>query len=294
MTACWEPIIDVATFERVGVLLTKNRHHKRTHGANRFPYILSGFVFCEQCGGRMSGKSAHGQAGKVGYYEHIKTARLQSGSTEKLKTHNPHRVPSIKLEPIVWQEVKKFILSDAFANDLLDRARLLQESNAQSDEPKKLRQKLKLTQSQIEVLAERIGSLPKEMDLKPLIDQLSKLQKSELELETAVQQKENEKSDQDDLIDFENLMIFRKGLKELVSKAEADKNVQTAVVKKVVHKIIIKPAGFEIYFHVGKSHCVRGPGAEALGSRIFFKNQSSSLLTIGDPEPPTGNVAKVT
>ena len=98
--------------------------------------------------------------------------------------------------------MKKIILSDAFAIELLDRARCLHESNAQNDEPKKLRQKLKLTQSQIEVLAARIGSLPKEMDLMPLIDQLSKLQKS----------------DQDELIDFENLMIFRKGLKELVCK----------------------------------------------------------------------------
>lgn len=67
----------------------------------------------------------------------------------------------MKLEPIVLVEVKKFLMKDAFILDLLERAKLMQESK-----------------NQIEVLAERIATLPKDFELKPSLDQPSKLQKT--------------------------------------------------------------------------------------------------------------------
>lgn len=304
--AVWEAIIDQEIFDRVNDLLRKNCHHKKTHGENRYPYTLSGITFCSQCNERMSGKSAHGKGGKVGYYEHIKTARLQSGNPEKIATHRPHRVPAAKLESLVWQQVKQFILSDAFASDLLDSAKLMQENNNHSDDISKLRQKVKLVENQIEVLAERISILPKELDLKPFLDQLSKLQKAKTDFEAEVKKQEAAKPKLDDPISFENLKAFRKGLKSLVEKAEFEKSIQTAIIKRVVHKITIRPDGFEIHFHVGKDYYSREPGP-APGSRIlfnpkynrrasgfskpagksqnfnFFKDPSSSLLTNGDP-----------
>ena len=305
--AVWEPILDRQIFERVNEMLTQNCNHKRTHGENRYPYTLSGITFCEQCGERMSGKSAHGKAGKVGYYEHIKTARMQSGNPEKLQTHNPHRVPAIKLEPVVWQEVKNFVLSAAFARDLLERAKLMQEAKNHTDELSKLRQKVKLTENQIEVLAERIATLPKDLDLKPLLHQLIKLQQTKTDWEAELRIQENEKPKVDEPVCFEDLQSFRRGLKSLIEKGEKDKDVQTAIIKKVVHKITIKPNGFEIHFHVGQTYYSREPGANTPGSRIFLsekgkrrasgssqpagrsqiadflKDQSSSLLTNGDP-----------
>lgn len=87
--AVWEPIVDRETFDRANKLLKKNRHHKRTHADQRYPYTLSGLVFCEQCQGRMSGKSAHGNDRKVGYYEHLKHTRLQASQYERLPMHDP-------------------------------------------------------------------------------------------------------------------------------------------------------------------------------------------------------------
>lgn len=306
--AVWEPIMDVETFERVGILLAKNRNHKRTHGENRYPYTLSGITFCEHCGDRMSGKSAHGQGGKVGYYEHIKITKMQSGNPERIKTHNPHRVPAVKIEPFVWKEVKRFVSSDSFAKDLLERAKLMQETKNQSDELQKLRQKAKMTDGQIEVLAERISVLPKDMDLRPLIDQLSRLQKHKVELGALTQEMETQQPEQDQAVSFENLSTFRKGLRKLLERGERDPNVQTAIIKKIVHKLTIRPDGFEIHFHVGKTYFLREPRAKTLGSRfISFKDNkepsgykksagrgqfsgfstslSSSLLTSGDPTP---------
>lgn len=270
--AVWEPIMDVETFDRANTLLAKNRHHKRTHGENRYPYILSGITFCEQCGERMSGKSAHGKGGKVGYYEHMKTGRMQSGNPEKIETHKPHRVPAVKIEPVVWQEVKRFVMSDVFAENLLERARLMQETKNQSDEVGKIRQKIKLTDGQIEVLAERISVLPKDLDLKPLIDQFSRLQKSRIELDSLARETEAALPPKGESVSFENLTIFRKSLKKLIELGEKDNNAKTAIIKKVVHKITIRPDGFEIHFHMGKEALGSGKlGKKSLMNQFFLK-----------------------
>lgn len=76
--AVWPAIIDIETFDRVQALLTKNRHRKRTHLDQRYPFTLSGVCFCAACGDRMSGKSAHGRTMKVPYYEHAWATKNQA------------------------------------------------------------------------------------------------------------------------------------------------------------------------------------------------------------------------
>ena len=290
--AVWDPIVDADTFERANRLLKKNRHHKRTHADQRYPYTLSGLVFCDHCQGRMSGKSAHGSDRKVGYYEHLKHTRLQASQYERLPMHDPHRIPAARIEPVVWQEVKKFMLSDALAKDLWDRARAMQESVNQTDEVHKLKKRAAIAEGQIEALAERIAGLPKEADAKPLLAQLSKLQKAKIDLDSEAIEMERTKPAQDEPVSYESLMIFRKDLKRLIEKGELSKDIQTAIIRKVVYKITIQPNGFEIHFHVGHSHYARELGQHP-GSRIFLcptrKSRrnvqvgSSSLLTNGDP-----------
>ena len=84
-------------------------------------------------------------------------------------------VPAV-WEPIIWQEVKKFVLNDGFAKDLLERARAMKEIKNQSDELIKIHQKIKNIEGQIEILAERMAKLPKAMDINPLVNQLTKMQ----------------------------------------------------------------------------------------------------------------------
>ena len=91
-------------------------------------------------------------------------------------------------------------------------------------------------------------------------------------------EKENQQPEQDQAASLENLSIFRKNLRQLLVRGERDTNVQTAIIKKVVHKITIKPDGFEIFFHVGKSYFLREPRAETLGSLfISFKVLNPTL-----------------
>ncbi|MFN9067447.1 MAG: hypothetical protein ACK5V3_09480, partial [Bdellovibrionales bacterium] len=69
----------------------------------------------------------------------------------------------------------------------------MQSAKNQGDENFKLRQKLKMVVGQIEVLAERMATLPKELDLKPLVDQLGKLQSSKVDMEEELKRQESEK-----------------------------------------------------------------------------------------------------
>lgn len=295
VAAVWKPIVDQEIFLRANKLLKGNRSQKRTHLEQRYPYTLSGLVFCEQCGDRMCGKSAHGYNKKVGYYEHGKSAKLQASHFERLPKHEPNRVPSEKLEPRVWEEVKRFIVSDLFVKDLLTRAKAMQEALNQMAEVDKLRQQSLRMKNQIDVLAERIGLLPRQMDVKPLIDQLTKLQAEKEALELRINDVEKSKpTPKDDPVSFESLSAFRNSVKKLISKGEIDKNIQAAIIKKVVHKIAIQSNGFEIHFHVGNNHYMRELG-KTPGSRFFAfepkkfdsgsmirKVGSSTLLTNGD------------
>ena len=68
--ACWEAIVDPMTFDRAQRLLKTNVSRKRPDYPNRYPFLLSGLVKCLECGEGMVGKTANGNGGKVGYYEH--------------------------------------------------------------------------------------------------------------------------------------------------------------------------------------------------------------------------------
>jgi site-specific DNA recombinase len=68
--AVWRAIVSEDVFNEVAQKLKANKHFKKGYSKKRYPYILSGLVYCLECGDKLTGKSAHGKGGKVGYYEH--------------------------------------------------------------------------------------------------------------------------------------------------------------------------------------------------------------------------------
>jgi len=107
--AAWEPIIEKDVFEEVQKRLKENcSRFKPMTSKNRYPYLLSGLVSCKTCGFSLTGKSAHGNGGKIPYYEHSWSTRRQSGLVKKVFDCKPHRVPAKKLEPLVGMKLKSF------------------------------------------------------------------------------------------------------------------------------------------------------------------------------------------
>ncbi|MBL7554738.1 MAG: recombinase family protein [Bdellovibrionaceae bacterium] len=252
--ATWEPIIDEVTFQRVQKILEANCSRRKTH-KNKFPFTLTGIIECKECGEKMSGASATGGTGKrVGYYEHVATRKKESTINYKLLDHKPRRIPALKLEPFVWEEVKNFVFNDEFSSNLLARAKAMQGINEREIKLKEFEQKSKSLDRQISLLAERIANLPEAINPEPLINKLGELQEEQKKIQKEQKYFEAKSNDKGNVISFESLELFRLGLKDLILKAEHDLDLRSKIMKLIVHKIEILTDGFEIHFRVGENH----------------------------------------
>jgi hypothetical protein len=181
--AQWEPIINEDIFKRVGEILKKNKSRK-TSSPQRWPYLLSGMLHC-QCGHRMSGKSAHGNGGKIAYYDHAWTAKIESVTDQKSKRCDPQRVLAEKLDPIVWKAVKYFLLVSEFFTEILLEAQTQSELQTPKQDIERKQNKIYEINMQLDALSERLGLLPKSVNPKHVFDQMERLsvQKDGLEKE---------------------------------------------------------------------------------------------------------------
>ena len=58
-------------------------------------------MYCKTCGGRMVGKSAHGNGGKIGYYEHASMTVPGATVPELERSCFPIRAQAKLLEPLL-------------------------------------------------------------------------------------------------------------------------------------------------------------------------------------------------
>lgn len=282
--AQWEPIIDKATFDRVQKILDHNCSRRKNH-PNKYPFTVTGLLICKECGESMAGASATGGTGKrVGYYEHLATRKNEASLNQKLLSHKPRRIPAAKIEPAVWDEVKKFVMSDEFVNGLLTRAKSLQGVDEKGLRAKELVQKSKALDRQISLLAERIAKLPEVIDPQPLIDQLRDLQKTQKQIQIELKVNESTSEESKKLIELEDLKLFRKGLSELISKGEFDLEMRSKIIKLIVHKIEIMKDGFEIHFHVGEAHYESALGDHSSSASFFVSFSSQGPKNKKAPE----------
>jgi site-specific DNA recombinase len=285
--AVWEPIIDEVTFKRANSMLVDNCSRRKNHGDTKYPYLLSGVLYCAECGERMAGASATSATGKrFGYYDHTAIRKDEVATKKRLLKHEPRRVPAARLEPIVWTEVKRFILDERFALSLLDRARALKGVIERDTAKRELQVKAHTLDKQINLLAERIAKLPETINPQPLYEQLEDLQKSKSMVDHDLKQTVEQLSAGDEPVNLENLQLFRRGLKELIEKGESEPQTKSAIIKKVVHKIEIKKDGIEIHYHVGQTHYTQELGQNP-GSAFYISNQSHLAPVLAHITPKT-------
>jgi site-specific DNA recombinase len=289
--AAWEAIVDDDIFEKAQKLLSKNRYVKRSHLDQRYPYTLSGVCYCQHCGDRMSGKSAHGRNGKVGYYEHNKKSKHQASLGPRQKHCDPFRVQAAKLEPEVWRRVKHFLLDEQKTREILGLAKAASPEGEKKNECDQIKKKTRSTENQMEALVERISRLPKGFDDTLFIKKLENLQRIKSELEVRLLQMENE-APSDIVIPFHDFTKFTEHLRGLLKDADQKPELQTAIARKLVNRIEITPRGFEIEFFVGKEHLsreLRTKTFSSVGLRdreptdLFLKISGSRRLTNGGP-----------
>jgi site-specific DNA recombinase len=268
--AQWEPIVNQEVFRRVREILKNNKSRKKSSPL-RHPYLLSGLLYC-QCGHRLSGKSAHGNSGKVTYYDHVWTSKIEFAGDKKGARCYPQRFSSDKLEPVVWNAVKDFLLKPEFFTEILLEAKTLSELNTPKKEIERKLNKIYEINMQLDALSERLGLLPKSVNPKHVFDQMEKLSLQKQSLEDEVKKLKTTSSVESSAVPVEDYEVFRVIVKELLA-SENDPKVKTAIIQKVVEKIIIKNEEIEIYFLVGEQHYKRE--LEFSGSRPSFNSISA-------------------
>ncbi len=252
--AQWEPIVNEEVFKRVGEILKSNRSRKKS-APNRYPYLLSGILHC-QCGHRLNGKSAHGNGGKIAYYDHTWAAKIESVSPKKSARCEPHRVLAYKLEPVVWSAVKDFLLVPEFFTEILLEAQTLSELETPTKEIERKGNKIYEINMQLDSLSERLGLLPKSVNPKHVFDQMEKLSLQKLGLENHINALKSSATTETNAVSIGDFETFRAAIIDML-ESENDPKVKALIIQKVVEKIIIKDEEVEIYFYVGERYYKR-------------------------------------
>lgn len=282
--AVWDAIIDEATFNRVGEILDKNRFKLRGIKGNRHPYILSGINFCLKCGQAMSGKSATGRNGKVPYYEHTHATKCDSSLKVKRYQCQPHRVPARIAEPIVWQEFSRFIQSETFVKELMEKVKALHAQNDDLQERKRLTDKIKGHDSQLEALAERMAILPKNVSPVHLFKQMEKIEAAKRNLQDELLRIEDEDYE-NRLAPLETINAFRSYVKGHVLE-NPDFNVRRRILQRLIRKVEIGEDRLRLHWNLDKHHyeqalqTISTPLKEGV---LFFQKNGSPRLTNGHP-----------
>ncbi len=245
--AVWPAIIDELTFNEVQKLLKENHRKKKPVSKSRYPYTLSGLVYCAVCGDVMCGKSAHGRNGKVGYYEHSWSMRKNSTLTKKaLDCGMYKRVPAKKIEPLIDKLVLKLLLENDFAQEVILEARKVHQENysvkAQLQEVKK---EISSYKAQSQALTERISKLPVEVPADSFYEMLKKLsERSEKAKKELLELQNKEGIGADIPSELKDYLNYTETLKRVWQSTDRrDSEFKNKMIKKLIAKIEISEKG---------------------------------------------------
>ena len=288
--AVWPPIIDRATFIKVNKQLDRNKQGYKPHKEGRFPYLLSGMVYCKACHSQMPGKTATGSSGKVGYHEHGWATKRDATLSKKRFMCNPHRIPSKKLDPLVWDKVAAFASNPIFVKQLLEKVKFQHEENPHRKDMERLRAKISGFNSQIDALSERLAELPKTISATPIYKQMEKLQANKIDSENQLHALKNGgRSSFDRVVGLDAIESFSRHYRDFL-KSSATFAQKKELVKKFVSKVEVGVDSVSIHFIVDKDHYTQELALKQAGFGPYGRPKikkpeeiSSSSLTFGAP-----------
>lgn len=251
--AVWEPIVDRIIFDRVQKIVTRKVGRPKAASETRYPYLLSGLLFCKQCGDRLSGRSAHGRNGKIAYYEHAWCLKAQAHLKNKTAPCDHPRMLARLIEPIVWDETRRFLTQPQMLKELMKETKVLQSKNQKGSELESLKYKIHSLNSQLEALTDRLSQLPKSVSATPIFKQMEKFEETKAIYQSRLELAKAQSGQQDLPVATDDLNEFKKSIMQLL-KLQDDPEIRTKLIAKVVHRVDVTKDGVEIQFHIGSSH----------------------------------------
>ncbi len=249
--ALWEPLVDPELFDRVQAILKANYRRYKPVNEKKFPYLLSNLVFCSQCGGRLCGKSANGNSGKVPYYEHGWLTKRNGCLVKQAFDCKPFRVLAKRLEPIVWDAVERLLEEPKRAKELIQDAKISMNLNSKSETLRKAHVRLEEISSQLDTLAERLGTLPKNLSPAPVYKQMEKLERLKKEQAERIVDLNHETEGSRmpaQLSTFEALLAALKTLRDQPESVLT----RAKIVHALVEKVELTPTSARVHFRVGE------------------------------------------
>ncbi len=201
----------------------------------------------------MSGKSAHGNGGKVGYYEHSWATKSQSCLSKKVFSCEPHRVQAKLLEPAVWDDLKMLLNDQKYRQVIFEEAKAHAKTFSLKAEVEQAQAKITSLQNQLEATTERITELPKGINANIFFDQILRIQKSKEEYEMKLSEIKADNVNYESPLSVEAFEQFTKDLKQLATKT-TDPNIQASICRKLIQKVEVSTTGIVIHYHVGDHH----------------------------------------
>jgi len=262
--ALWKPIVEESAFEKVQAILKKNRYRLKMPSAARYPYLLTGLVQCSVCGDRLTGKSAHGNGGKIGYYEHSWATRRQACLNKLIFDHAPQRILAKIIEPKVWERVAALLTDPSNSQLLIASALKVYEGENQIQNTDRLRSKVRGIEEQIEALAEHLAKIPKGLSPAPIFSQMEKLEA----LKNAAA------GEVDDILRsgvrcepptaLTDYQTYLAQIRQLLTISDSPE-LRTKIIQRLVHKVEVAQGTLRIHFYVGKHQFVPREPEKATG-----------------------------
>lgn len=273
--AVWPAIVERNSFDLVQEILNKNHGRYKPHREKRYPYLLSGLLYCGTCGDVMAGKSAHGNGGKIPFYDHGWSMRKQSGLVKKVfQCQSLMRVGGRKIEPLVWTKVRELLSSPEICGELVSEARGIYETKSEQPEEDRLRLKIQSLKLQLEALAERLAQLPPSVSPTPVFSQMEKIEALRAETEERLRELERKNgsgSDAERPVSEDVYGEFARGIVNLLPESvEQDPEFCRDLVGRIVQRVEVLPDGVAVHFYAGREHLGRRLAPAPLGASSAY------------------------
>ena len=255
--ATWPSLIEKEDFLKVQKIIRENHRKKKPHQKSRYPYTLSGLVFCKRCGEVMCGKSAHGRTKKVGYYEHSWSMRKDAALTEKSFQCGMHkRVPAKIIEAFVHEKVEEIFLREDVATELIQDVHKVHSSiHAQDDKERNLKKDLAGYTVQLESLSERLAKLPVNIPADEIYKTMRLIGEKREKVKKVLEEfLTGAKLGNEIPVEFKDYSNFLKAMRLLWFNPQSKAEMKEKLIKKLVARIEIDVDEVFIEYWAGKGH----------------------------------------
>jgi site-specific DNA recombinase len=254
--ALWPEIISLKDFSKVQMMLKENFRKKKSHSTSRYPYTLSGLVYCKCCGEVMCGKSAHGNTTKVGYYEHSWSVRKNASLVEKsFKCEMPKRVNAKVVEKFVHDIVTDLIINEHQAQSLLHEAHsIFQNESDDLMRAKKLKEESSSISLQLQGLTQRLATLPQDVPADEIYKAIKLLHQKRDQIKMELEKNQNEVLGQDRPVDDSHYLEYLRGLKTSWMTALDNPEAKEKIIKSLIARMPTALAGDRLECKLPKFH----------------------------------------